>query len=174
MGAAQSSRYSLLVRFPRGQVRIHAGDAPTAIIKRFPGAKNLALVTVELAAGANIQVDGFGMPYANPEDPDAEGWVNGNMPIVPGITLLGFLQSRTFRFLVPVFPSVIDKVWCEKALPAPFSYPYGIEHRWPVDDRGADDLSRYSDLLDATKSPEQFRTAYRSVPPGVCFVNIIC
>lgn len=174
MGAVQSSRYILLVRFPRGQVRVHAGDAPATIVQRFETAKNLALVTVELAREANIQVYGFGMPYANPEDPEAEGWVNGHKPIVPKITLLGFLQSRTFRFVVPVLPSIVDKVWCEQALPAPFSYPYGTEHRWPVDDRGEDDLSRYVDLLDVTKSPEQFRAAYGSVRPGVRFVNTYC
>ena len=45
-----------------------------------------------MAEGARVSVEGFGMPFKNPEDPEVEGWICSNAPIVQGITLLDFLR----------------------------------------------------------------------------------
>jgi hypothetical protein len=163
MGAVQSAHYSIVVKFPRGHHTIRAEDAPEIIAKRFPGTKRLTLVTVGLAPEAHVKVGRFGMPFANSEDPEVEGWVNSNAPIVSGVTLLDFLRWRTFRFVVTVSAGALDKEWNEKTLPLPFSYPWGTEHHWPVGEDGATDLSQYAKLMEETKSAEQFRPAYRSV-----------
>ena len=43
------------------------------------------------------------MPYKNPGDPEIEGWINRNEPIVGNLTLLGFLAPRTFYVTVAVY-----------------------------------------------------------------------
>lgn len=171
VGAVQSAHYSIVVKFPRGHVAIKAEDAPAVIANRFPGAKQLTLVTANLAPEAHVKVDGFGMPFANPEDPEVDGWVNNSVPMVSGITLLDFLRWRTFRFVVTVPVLAVYKEWSEKSLPPPFRYPYGAEHHWPVDEDGVPDLSHYAKLLEETKSAEQFRPAYRSVMRAYLWVS---
>ncbi|KAK4155741.1 P-loop containing nucleoside triphosphate hydrolase protein [Chaetomidium leptoderma] len=133
-GVVQSEFYTLSLRFPRGQVTVTIEDPTPAVVKRFagPGAKQLAMVTVELAEGARVRVDGFGMPFRNPEDEEVDGWINDNRPTVQNITLLDFLRRRVFHFAVPM-SAAID---------------------------GVEDLGRYERLLEQTKSAEQFRPAF--------------
>lgn len=79
------------IKFPRGQVDMTAEQASPAFLNRFPGAERFTLISVRLHEGARVRVDGFGMPYKNPEQPAAEGWVNRNTPMVRELTLLDFL-----------------------------------------------------------------------------------
>ncbi len=141
------------VKFPRGGFTCTVEDAPAALATRFGGGKPLALVSVRLKDGERVKVEGFGIPFANYEQPEVAKWVNDNEPIVGGITLLDFLRRDEFHLLVSHRPVDIEKRWTEDAMPPPFSYPYGTEHDW--------DLDRYNELLQETESKEQFRPAYR-------------
>jgi hypothetical protein len=71
LALAESEEYRLNITFPRGQVTIITQDALTykEVRERFPDAERLTLVQVHLAEGARVGVEGFGMPYRNPEDP---------------------------------------------------------------------------------------------------------
>ncbi|KAH6850200.1 hypothetical protein B0I37DRAFT_428198 [Chaetomium sp. MPI-CAGE-AT-0009] len=159
-GLSQSEEYTLNIKFPRGQIDMTIEQAHPALVKRFPGVGKLSFVSVRLHEDARVRVDGFGMPYKNPEHPEAEGWINSNTPIVENITLLDFLARRSFFFAMAATPASIDKEWNDTRLPPPFSYPYGTEHDWPSAHNGVTDMTRYIGLLERTKSAEMFRPAY--------------
>jgi hypothetical protein len=53
---------------------------------RLPNNKNFAFIRVRLAEGADLKVEGYGMPYKNPGDPEVEGWANNNAPITESWT----------------------------------------------------------------------------------------
>ncbi|KAK3295984.1 AAA domain-containing protein [Chaetomium fimeti] len=159
-GLSQSEEYTLTIKFPRGQIDMTVEQAHPTIVKRFPGAEKLSFVSVRLHEQGRVRVDGFGMPYKNPEHPEAEGWVNRNTTMVENITLLDFLAGRSFLFAMGVTPATINKEWNDARLPPPFSYPYGTEHHWPPAHSGATNLTRYVELLERTKNAEMFRPAY--------------
>ncbi|EAQ90943.1 predicted protein [Chaetomium globosum CBS 148.51] len=140
-GFVQSEVHPVDIKFPRGQVDMTAEQASPAFLNRFPGAERFTLISVRLHEGARVRVDGFGMPYKNPEQPAAEGW-------------------RAFYFAIRAPLATIDKEWNDMRLPPPFSYPYGTEHHWPSKNKGAAGLTLYADLLERTKSAEKFRAAY--------------
>jgi DNA-binding helix-hairpin-helix protein with protein kinase domain len=56
--------------------------------ERFPEAKqnHLNLLSIFPKDGTQIMVEGFGIPFANGEQPQVERWVNGNYPIVDDVT----------------------------------------------------------------------------------------
>ena len=99
-----------------------------------------------------VTVDGFGVPFANRNDPELEGWVNENKPMVDGITLLDVLRQESFYFVIAQPLAEAQKDWDHATLPPPFSYPYGTRHEW--------DMPRYERLLAETKAPSQFPPAY--------------
>jgi hypothetical protein len=132
-----------------------------AIVAHFKDAKKLAIAVVRLLDNASIAVDGFGIPFANPEDPEVEGWVNGNTEVLLGLTILDFLRRREFHFIVPMKAVDLEKEWSFRYTAPPFSYPYGTEHDWPVGEHRQPDTSHYDELLEQTKSAEQFRPAFK-------------
>jgi hypothetical protein len=135
--------------------------APPAFVKRFPGTELYILVSVRLREDAQVRIDGYGLPFRNPEHPEVEGWLNQNTPIVGTLTLLDFLAQRTFYLAMSITPATRVKEWNDARLPLPFNYPYGTDHHWPAGNNGATGLARYADLLERTKSAEMFRPAYR-------------
>jgi hypothetical protein len=116
-GISQSEDYSLTIRFPRGQVDMTVKEASAELVRMFPGANFLSLVTVRLHDGARVSVDGFGMPFKNAERPDVEGWINRNEPIVNGTTLLGLLTQSEFNVVIPLKPSAVEFEWNDARLP---------------------------------------------------------
>ena len=155
VGIVQSEHHTLRVRLPRGQVTVAAEQATPAVVDRFPGTNHLTVVSVRLAEGAQVRVDGFGMPFKNPQDSEVEGWVNHNTPIIHGMTLVDFLRRREYHFVVPMSTINLAKEWGDDVLLPPFSYPYGTEHHWHEDG-----MDQYTKLLEETKSAEPFRPAY--------------
>ncbi|KAK4150791.1 P-loop containing nucleoside triphosphate hydrolase protein [Chaetomidium leptoderma] len=149
---AQFDWHRVGVMFPRSGFVSTFEDPPPSLASLFPGARKLCLLSVRLLEGAQVKVDGFGMPFANFENPEVERWVNGNEPIVAGTTLLDLVQKTEFHVLVLESPVDVQRKWSEEHLPPPFSYPYGTEHDW--------DWARYRTLLPETKSTEQFWPAY--------------
>jgi hypothetical protein len=105
---------------------------------------------VHVTEGARVKVEGFGLPFANPQDPEIEGWINDDKPLVDAITLLDFLQAGEFYLIVAQPCRDLQKEWDESRLPPPFRYPYGTEHSWH---------ESYEALLSANKG-QQFRPTF--------------
>lgn len=149
-------QHRIRVKFPRGAIHT-VEDAPPTLLSRFPNAKaierGLALVTVELQDNTEVTVVGFGLPFANPADPELEGWVNDNKPIADNYTLVDVIRQRKLYFLVAYVTREVKKNWDDRLLPPPFTYPYGTDHTW--------DMDKYRRLLAKTKSPRAFQPAYR-------------
>ncbi|KPM45180.1 hypothetical protein AK830_g1349 [Neonectria ditissima] len=120
----------IVIKFPRGQTTrvisaLHAGKRDL-----FPGVKGgLSILDVSLVDDAIVQIEGFGMPFANPGHP-AEDWILKGLPIAAGKTLLDILEQRSFQFVINSPPHVLEGVWDDAKFPQPFSYPYGTDHTW--------------------------------------------
>lgn len=91
-----------------------------------------------------IQIEGIGMPFANPGH-KCESWMR-NGAVFEGKTLLDLLKSGRYTFVVrrPDQPFRFD--WDVTRLPPRFQYPWGTDHYW--------DEQRYHDLADANKGPQ--------------------
>lgn len=128
-----TDRYNVTVKFPR-DIQVLVEELPDATRSRFPSTKkDCSIVSLCLGDG-QVEVRGFGMPFANPGHP-SEGWINRNEPIVggpndPSFTLLGILQLRSFIFVVQVPSAIVDRLFNKDVLPPPFGYPYGTQHFW--------------------------------------------
>lgn len=83
------------------------------------------MLKVVLHGDAKVAVEGFGMPFANASDTRYEEWINEGKPIVDDWTLLKLLQQREFHLVVSKDPSSAINSLSEKALGAPFQFPYG-------------------------------------------------
>jgi len=146
--------HRITVKFPRGDVAFFCYEANPQQLALFPNAKNVkkGLTLVSAMLRSPVRVEGFGIPFANPEDQELEGWVNDNQPIVDGVSLLDFLSRDTFHFLVDYQLRETQWELREELLPPPFHYPYGDQHDWKPE--------RYKRLLETAKSDRQFLPAY--------------
>ena len=153
-GVKQLDEHRIRVRFPRGKFTSFCSDASLETLARFPKAeKDLAELHVILRDGGRVEVDGFGMPYANQEHPSLSSWLNNNTPIVDGVTLVDLLRSNIFHFIVTHPKTSLENDWNVNRLRPPFNYPYGDEHGWNID--------RDCAILEANRSNSQLRAAYR-------------
>lgn len=103
--------------------------------------------------GLASTITGFGMPFANAENAQVEGWVNENKPIINNLTLLDVLQQRIFYIVIDYPLTYAQNKLSEDLLLPPFSYPYGTEQRWNVEN--------FKDLIKTNKG-RQFEAAYRA------------
>ncbi|KAI5464674.1 hypothetical protein BGZ63DRAFT_451852 [Mariannaea sp. PMI_226] len=148
---APTVSHKITVKFPRCgfdcQI-LPLTDCPR-LLARFPGAKtNSSVVKVALREGFS-EVEGFGLPFANPGHP-SEAWLNHNGPIVGTTTLLDIVEQREFTFVV-FYPTVqLGRDWAQGDLKS-FSYPYGKDHYWSLD--------RYRDMLGQERG-HQFAQAW--------------
>lgn len=151
-----TDHHRITAKFPRGAYQVSIEDAPPSVASRFPNAKNaqrgLTLVTVKLNDGADVTVDGFGMPFHS-ADIEIDGWVNDNNVIAGGLNIIGLLQQRTFFLVVPLPRSDVEKEMDEGRLPPPFSYPYGMDHAWNPE--------KYRSIIQESRSSSAFQPAYR-------------
>ncbi|KAK3327407.1 putative DNA helicase [Cercophora scortea] len=147
-----SRQHRINIKFPRdGFMRVIRPIDDDATKARFPAfKKNLSLLKIILEDGAQVKVDGFGMPFANPGHP-REGWLIRGDPVVDNFTLLDILQQRTFFVVAEGKSDYLNAAWSEDALPPPFSYPYGSDHSW--------DMDRFQKQLSQNKGP-QFAQAW--------------
>ncbi|KAH6854724.1 hypothetical protein B0I37DRAFT_441680 [Chaetomium sp. MPI-CAGE-AT-0009] len=151
-GLTQTDWHNVVFRLPRGGFVATMEDPTPTISALFPSAKRLTLVSIRLLNGARVSIRGFGLPFANADDPDVEGWVNHDKPIVEGTTLLDLVRRTEFHLVVPGPRAEVEKRWSEDRLPDPFSYPYGIAQGW--------DFNRYEALIRENKSNVPFRAAH--------------
>lgn len=119
-----------------------------------------SLLTVRLNSDAHVEVDGFGMPFANVQDAEIDRYVNKYRPIVGNITLPSILRQQEFVLAVAHprgrLESLLDECW----LPPPFSYPYGEVHTWKVD-------RFWTNSLD-NRDKQQYRAAYSFEDDNSC------
>lgn len=111
------------------------------------------MVTVRLDDGFDVEVEGFGIPYANKMDPQLELWVNNNSPIAHNVTLMDILRQREFMFIVAEAEAHISKRLDPSRLAEPFNYPYGNVHDW--------DMERYMMQQESLAYQESFLPAYQ-------------
>ncbi|SPO01506.1 uncharacterized protein DNG_04179 [Cephalotrichum gorgonifer] len=130
----KTSNHVIEMRLPRNGLSVHVDEAPCELWARFPKPellrRGLSLVTVYLADGAEVNPVGYGMPYANGDDKDLEEWVNGNKPIVDGITLQELMALKKFVFAVPLAPREVEKEFNPATLPPRFEYPHLKAREW--------------------------------------------
>ncbi|KAL7759722.1 hypothetical protein ACKLNR_009812 [Fusarium oxysporum f. sp. zingiberi] len=134
----------LKVKFPH-EIEISFRAATQEEISKLPKAKKtMSWVEVTLKKGAEVFVEGFGLPYANASHP-AHEWLQhpDSAHVIGGKTLLGLLQQEHFSFIVSdPHPALQDKMDVA-SLPANFDYGYGDIHSW--------DLERYMKQLSEIK-----------------------
>ncbi|KAM5344517.1 hypothetical protein ACJ41O_013053 [Fusarium nematophilum] len=149
-------QHGIIVKFPKGAFQATFEEAPESIVSRFPNAKGkekgMTLVTIRLAE--LVIISRFGVPIANSEDPEVEGWIRDNRPIVQGYTLQDFLRQEQLQFVSLWCVYDARKHFSESRLPPPFEYPYGSDQSW--------DLVRFKDLIAKNKG-HQFMSAFSDV-----------
>lgn len=111
-----------------------------------------SLLTVRLNSDAHVEVDGFGMPFANIQDAEIDQYVNKYKPIVGNITLPSILRQREFVLAVRHPRTRLESLLNECWMPPPFSYPYGKDHTWDVD--------RFRTHSLDNRDKQQYRAAY--------------
>ncbi|KAM0420980.1 hypothetical protein ACHAPT_011223 [Fusarium lateritium] len=129
-----ADRHLITFKFPRGGVQWDFEEAPKSLIDRFPNAKgrDKGMTLVTACVGVPVTISGFGIPFDSP-DPEVEGWINGNKPIIDGRTLLDLLSQEHFHLVVPLPVVETAKKYDEGRLPPPFAYPYGEDQVWNLD-----------------------------------------
>lgn len=106
-------------------------------------------VRVELHPGALSKVEGFGIPFSSP-DKDINSIVCGLTPIVDNLSLVEFLQSKSFLFVLGEPASKFEKAWhLINRSTDTFAYPYGEDHSW--------DVPKFKRMLATNKYKAQFR-----------------
>lgn len=144
------------VKFPREGCSYTFEEASQSVFDRFPNAqgreKGLTVIRVSLADEACVTVSGFGMPFANADDAQVEGWVNQNEPIINNLTLLDVITRKTFYVVVRRPVEAARNQFAVDRLPPPSLYPYGTDQQW--------DVVKFKDLIKANKG-HQFGTAFR-------------
>lgn len=136
---------TISVRLPRGNftrsIEPLSADSPWR--NRLSGlGKEDALVKVTLSPNAQVDVDGFGMPFSNPGHPSEE-WMKKGGTIAPYTCLVGFLESRQFTLVVRCPAQTVEKNWAKHDELPEFRFPYDTSHAWSRD--------AYRSLLDRNK-----------------------
>lgn len=143
----QSLVQTIQITFPRGKCDFVVADFTGLAILADPlrELKKLSLVTATLHDGAELRVEGFGIPFAN-EGHQSHAWINGNAPLLAGdssSTLLAILARRKLEFLVLEYANILEYRLAIDYLPPPLKYPYGTEHTF--------DVARYRDIIPKTR-----------------------
>ncbi|OAA80960.1 hypothetical protein LEL_00505 [Akanthomyces lecanii RCEF 1005] len=134
--AVLASVYVISVRFPRDltvDIREIAPKQITDLVGHNPAhSRPMTLISVHL--GSQAIVTGFGIPYANPGEPDVEGWINDQKPMPGGHTMAEFLAQREFTILLDLPVERTIQKYGYGDLPPVFKYPYPHDLAWEIDD----------------------------------------
>ncbi|KAK0671592.1 hypothetical protein QBC41DRAFT_300529 [Cercophora samala] len=130
-------------------------DGAAAGARRDEKPKSLLLVKIRLPPGANLFVEGFGLPFANGDDAELEAWVNhaGVLAEAPGVSLISILRQREVCLVLASNVTNLQDRLNPVSSVESFSYPYGTEHDW--------DLERAGKLIEQHKSHKQYNPVYR-------------
>ncbi|RGP71947.1 DNA helicase [Fusarium sporotrichioides] len=124
-----SDQYIIQVRFPRDSVKQTVGPAPDKVVSMFPNAKTLSYTKISFG-NSKPTVFGYGRPYANAEDPELQGWVKDNKPILKQYTLLDALQLVEYHIVVPIKAADVEKNLDTSRLHPVFAFPYAVPEAW--------------------------------------------
>ncbi|KAF4339915.1 DNA helicase [Fusarium beomiforme] len=119
--------FVITVKFPRGNISCTYEPVPEPVQAKFPDIDDwqpYTYLAVHIHEGSFPTIKGYGKPFANPIDPELEGWVNQNMPMYGNVTLLDILQQRTFFFVIAWPLDSCTKRMGDHFLPPPFTYGY--------------------------------------------------
>lgn len=120
------------IKFPRNKYQMSVVDVDDATKALLPEElrtiKGVSIINVELAKGAAVTVDGFGMPFFNPGQ--TSEWLLENAPIFDNVRLQDIIGFRTFLLLVPLLASSARSKFGEDKVGPELEYPYGQEHSW--------------------------------------------
>ncbi|POS72432.1 2-dehydropantoate 2-reductase [Diaporthe helianthi] len=116
-----------------------------ACVRSLPGIQPSMMA--DALAGRNIEVDAI---VGNTVRLAADKGVS--TPMLSTIYFLGSGLDESFTLARPTSTTPPTWLWDARLLPAPFSYPYGTDHRW--------DMNKYRGLIAQTKSPRAFQPAY--------------
>lgn len=155
--AVPAETYTITVKFPRHNVVRAIRPADDFTRSRFPDEKReLNLVEIILKDGAQVIVEGYGMPYAN-RGHIADKWLHENTPIINDVTLTGLLAQKSYYFIVASENNKLIQDWNFDVLPRPFRYPYGTSHNWKSE-------SEYYEMLEENKGRQFFpRTSFDDI-----------
>ncbi|KAF6807005.1 DNA helicase [Colletotrichum musicola] len=129
--------HSCVFKFPRGGGYTYTiEEASPEVKERVAGDAEapLTVVTIKLKEGSTADICGWGKPFSNTSDPQVNGWVNENEPIIDDVTLLGLVRSRNFLLAVKCCKMHADLHLQEARLPPPFEYGYDNPLDWNVED----------------------------------------
>ncbi|KAH6669661.1 P-loop containing nucleoside triphosphate hydrolase protein [Plectosphaerella plurivora] len=146
-----STHHKICIRLPRGGYTQTVAEASDATRALFPDVEDLVKATIRLHDGAASFITGYGIPYTN-SDRQLEAVVNQGEPILDGIALKDVLALNEFSLVVASTVPAIMKLFNEQELPPPFTYPYGNEHAFSV--------NNYKMTFSRTKSKRQLLPAY--------------
>ncbi|PTB37353.1 hypothetical protein M441DRAFT_40099 [Trichoderma asperellum CBS 433.97] len=141
--------YRLVIKFPTSpKLDFTVKPADDSLRKLLPATdKKLSSLVIHLTG--YLEVEGFGMPFANRGHP-SEGVVSDDKCIKGSITLMGMIRRLKFHFIVASHESVLFHQ-LDAGIPAPFRYPYGEEHHCSEE--------RYDQMLPKTKG-HQFKPSW--------------
>ncbi|UKZ82056.1 hypothetical protein TrVFT333_009839 [Trichoderma virens FT-333] len=114
-----SNHIHIYVGIPREGCSYTFKEAPKSVFDRFPNAKGrekgLTIIRVSLTEEARVTVNGFGMPFANADDAEVEGWVNENKPIIYNLSFV--LRQRTLYLVIRLAVDIARKRFPVDKLP---------------------------------------------------------
>lgn len=93
--------YKLSINFPLGKTFAVVQVADKYTREKLPDTtKKLSLLKVTIKEGPHADIEGYGMPFANPGHA-IEGWVNRNEPMFGKHTLLTYWSAPSSASLSP-------------------------------------------------------------------------
>lgn len=123
----------LLVRFPFGGFELEIEELAEDLRCEYgtKTGRSLSVLRVFLTDPSNlkVKVDGFGMPFSNPEHA-SDDWVNRHMPILSGFTIADILALEEFRFVVSEPSKSLSGKMDLNLLAPPFRHKYGSNFHW--------------------------------------------
>ncbi|KAF9772331.1 hypothetical protein IL306_009964 [Fusarium sp. DS 682] len=118
--------HQIRIKFPRSfYYEIQEGEAPSTITN-----EHLSYVKIHFGE-AQATIEGFGIPFANREDPQVEGWVNERVPISGMHDLLDILQQKILYLILPSKSSLV-KILGTTHRSSSFRYPYSEDISWDL------------------------------------------
>ena len=160
-----SDEYAIGIEFSRqqGDVDLSIEDATDYVKSHFPAWSNKSeawtMVRVTLSTSASVK--GWGLPFANLDDPQVHGWVAKNQPFDNGMTLRDVIGQHHFKMLVPKLLVHVQRQLDAETLPPPELYPYDTSFTWAK----PEELQRLQRQLHSNQGPafDPARFSYRHI-----------
>ena len=130
MVVEKTDNLRLAVVFPTDKIAIFAEKLPVHLQERFSVEKFSCLI-IRLDEGANVDVDGFAMPYSNSEHV-CHSWLHGSKPVALDLTFYDILKQREWRLIVREKFDNLSRHWPRILDSLSSSFPYGEDHSYDL------------------------------------------